>query len=231
MKVEIHSHTDKYSPCSKIPPHELVQMAEASGYDALFITDHNRVWPDRDLRGLKELCTRMRIFPAIEISLPNRHDMLVLGAENPVYESMTRAEEVLAQACADGYLTVLAHPFRYHSELPQYSTLADALEVRTCNHSDPAHLEAASAYAREHNVAEVYASDAHGLNFMNKFWIETEAPFATPQEFRRLIVSGQYKNRTRNFDMPLPPPYRVATMAELTEDDLMSLCVEPAALK
>ena len=226
MKVEIHSHTERFSPCSKIPPTELVLMAEASGYEALFITDHNRVWPSRDLAGLQEMCEHMRIFPAIEISLPERHDLLILGASDPAYEKMRNPEEVLARACADGLLTVIAHPFRYHAALPRYCELADALETKTCNHSRPEEIEAARSYAEAHQLAPLHSSDAHGLNFMNKFWIETMEPFSTPQEFRRLIVSRRYQNQTRPFDMPLPPPNKVATMNELAEDDRVTMSAE-----
>ena len=231
MKVEIHSHTDLYSPCSRIPPKELVCMAETSGYDVLFITDHNKVWPRRDLAALQELCERTRILPGIEISLPDRRDMLVLGADDPEYEHLRTADEVLAKACADGLLTVVAHPFRYHTSLPAYCALADALEIRTCNHSRPEAVSLAESYAESQNLAPVYSSDAHGLNFLNKFWIETHEDFFTAQEFRRLVVSGRYANRTRPFDMALPPAYKVASMDDLTEADLITLSVESESLK
>lgn len=229
MKVEIHSHTGLYSSCSNIPPKELVAMADASGYDALFLTEHNRVWPARELAGLREMCEHVHLFPGIEISFSDRVDLLVLGAENPVYESLRSPNEVLAQATADGFLTVIAHPFRYLKQIPGYCALADALEIHTCNHSAPEHLEAARRYAVAHSMAEVYSSDAHGLNFMNKYWIETHSPFTTPREFRRLIVSGHYENRTREFDMPLPPPYKAATLDELSEEDMMALSIQPTA--
>ena len=229
MKVEIHSHTRPYSPCSNIPPKELIAMAEASGYDALFITEHNRVWPRRDLAELQEMCENIHIFGGIEIALPRRHDLLVLGADNPVYESLRTPEEVLAQACADGLLTVLAHPFRFHEELPDFCRLVDAIEIRTCNHSLPDHHVAAQGYAERYRLAEVYSSDAHGLNFMNKFWVETEAPFRTPQDFRHLILAGHYENRMREFEMPLPPPSKASSMSELSDEDLNALTVQPAS--
>lgn len=229
MKVEIHAHTEKYSPCSMIPPRELVLMAEASGYDALFITEHARVWSARELAGLREMCERVHIFPGIEISCGDGVDLLVLGADDPVYETLTAPNEIFAQACADGYLTVLAHPFRWLDQVPEFCALADAIEAQTCNHGIPEQVERARRYAEEHNMAALNASDAHGLNFMNKFWVETDTTFDTPQEFRRLILSGHYRNHARSFDMPLPPPFKAAEMSELTEEDLMALWVQPTA--
>lgn len=203
-------------------------MAEASGYDALFVTEHQKVWSRRELAGLNELCEHVCILPGIEISFPDRVDLLVLGAQDPVYETMRSPSEVLARATRDGFLTVVAHPFRYLREIPQYCSLADAMETRTCNHSESEHLDAARAYVAAHGLAEVYSSDAHGLNFMNKFWLNTHRSFTTPQEFRRLILAGQYENCTRRFEMPLPPPYKAVTMGELAEEDVMALTIQPA---
>lgn len=227
MKVEIHCHTDQYSSCSRIPPKELVAMAEASGYDLLFLTEHGRVWPRRDLAALHELCERLRILPGIEISLPDGQDILVLGADNPVYESLATPSEVFAQACADGYLTVIAHPFRWHDALPGYCALADGVETVTCNHPEPEQARGAREYADANRMAQLYASDAHGLNYLNKYWIETREPFETPQEFRRIVLARRYENRCREAAEPLPPTYKAASFAELSESDLVTLYVQP----
>jgi len=227
MKVEVHAHSEKYSVCSRIPPRELVAMADASGYDALFITEHDRVWPKTELAGLQELAERVKIFPGIEISLTDEIHILVLGANEPVYERLQTPSDVFGQACADGLLTVVAHPFRWSRTLPDYCRLADAVEVLTCNHGSEEHAAAARAYAQQQNMAEIYASDAHGLNFMNKFWLETCEPFQTAQEFRHLVLAGRYANHTREFEMPLPPPEKVSAMANLAEEDQMALWVQP----
>ncbi len=228
MKVELHSHTTRYSSCSEMAPDELVSMAEACGYDALFITEHGRVWTPDELAELEEMCEDLTIFPGIEISLSGGVDLLVLGASDPIYEVLSAPHEVLAQACADGLPTIVAHPFRWGDEIPEYCKLADAVEVKTCNHGLPPQALSAEAYARANNQAPVNSSDAHGLNFLNKFWIETPERFDSPEQLRRLILSGRYVNRTRDFEMPLPPPYKAASMAELSEEDLMALWAQPA---
>ena len=227
MKVEVHAHTDKYSVCSRIPPRELIAMADASGYDALFVTEHDRVWSKSELAGLQELAERVRVYPGVEVTLTGEVHLLVLGAQDPIYERIKTPSEVFGQACADGFLTVVAHPFRWSHTLPEYCRLADALEVLTCNQGSDDHAAQARACARKENMAEIYASDAHGLNFMNKFWVETHEPFETPQEFRRLVLTGRYENRTREFEMTLPPLDKIASMSDLTEEDQMGLCVQP----
>lgn len=220
MKVEIHSHTTTHSRCSRATPSELVAMAEACGYDALFITEHGKITSQDELAAVRRMSSSVKIFPGIEMSFPGDQDVLILGAEDSVYESLETPDKVLAQACADGFLTVLAHPFRWSERLPGYARTLDAIEVLTCNHPVPAQAARARDYAEANRMAGVYAADAHGLNFLNKFWIETEEPFETPQEFRRLIILGKYRNRACEMPGVRQPDYKAATMAELAPQDL-----------
>lgn len=229
MKVEIHSHTQEFSPCSSMPLKELVGAAEMCGYDALFITDHGKIWSPSEIADAQALCDRMRIFPGIEITLQGGYDVLVLGAQDEAYEKMDTPDEVFAKACADDCLTVLAHPFRWHDTLPPFCSLSDAVEVYTCNHPEPDKAARAQTYAEEFNMAPVHSGDSHGLNFLNKFWLETESDFETVQDFRRLIVAGQYQNRLRETDSELPPTYKASTLDELSESDMAALNVQPTA--
>jgi predicted metal-dependent phosphoesterase TrpH len=223
MKTEIHAHTNVYSACSRMAPRDLIVMAEASGYDALFLTDHGKVWSERDLAEACEWSDHLLVLPGIEISLPSGMDLLVLGANDPDYEKMDNPGDIFAKACADGCLTVIAHPFRWTEVLPEYCRLADAVETRSCNHPLESQAEAAGVFAVQHNLAEVFSSDAHGLNFLNRFWIETDEPFANAREFRQLIVGSSYTNCQRDDGAPLPPVYKAATMDELEESDREAL--------
>lgn len=210
-----------------MPGRELVAMAEASGYDALFITDHGKVWSPWQLSALQEWSDTVRVYPGIEISLMSGVDLLVLGATDPIYETLTTPSEIFAQACADDCLTVVAHPYRWGDTLPAYCRLADAIEVRTCNHPDPDQETRARGFAREHRLAEMYASDAHGVNFLNRFWIETNEEFFTPQEFRRIVLTGWYANRQRDVPHGLAPTYKAGSMDELADEDRLYLEEQP----
>lgn len=224
MKVDVHTHTEPYTNASSIPPVELILMAEASGYDAIFLAERNRVWSTRDLAGLSELCERVQLFPAIEVTFDDGPDVLVLGAADPDYESLRTQSELLARACADGYMTVISNPdFVDGQDLPAIYNLADAIEVFSCSHYQSDRVDAARAYAERHTINPLYASNAYGLNYLNKFWVETEQDFRTPQEFRRAILAGRYSNRTRTFRGAVPPVYKAASMADLTEDDAADL--------
>ncbi|NUM52326.1 MAG: PHP domain-containing protein [Candidatus Hydrogenedentes bacterium] len=227
MKVDIHCRTERYSPGSKIAPKELIQMAEAAGYDAVFLTDRGKVWSSRELAAMNEMCDRLRILPGIEIALPEGMDILVLGADNPVYESLTTPSEVFAQACADGYLTVIAQAGERSGKLPKFCALADAVETVTCRQPDPARTKGLHEYGASHRMAELYASEAEGLNYLNRHWVETLEPFATPQEFRHIVVARRYENRSRESAELIVPGQKAATLAELSEADMMALYIQP----
>ncbi|MCC6793846.1 MAG: PHP domain-containing protein [Candidatus Hydrogenedentes bacterium] len=227
MKVDIHCRTERFSPGSRIVPKELIQMAEAAGYDAVFLTDRGKVWSAREIAALNEMCDRLRILPGIEIALPEDLNLLVLGADNPVYEAMTSPSEVFAQACADGYLTVIVQARPSTAALPGYCALADAVETVTCVRPDPKQTAGLRAYGEARRMAELYASDAEGLNYLNRYWVETQEPFATAQEFRNIMLARRYENHSRENVEVLPPDYKAATLAELAEPDMMALYIQP----
>jgi hypothetical protein len=202
-------------------------MAEAAGYDAVFLVDRGKVWSARELAAMNEMCDRLRILPGIEIALPEGMDLLVLGADNPVYESLRSPSEVFAQACADGYLTAIAQSSERTGALPGYCTLADAVETVTSRQPDPERAGALRQYGEAHRMAELYASEAEGLNYLNRYWVETQEPFATAQEFRHIVLARRYENRSRPAAEPGPPAYKASTLGELSEADMMALYIQP----
>lgn len=230
MKVELHCHTKLHSACSRISLPDMAAMAEACGYDVLYLTDHGKIWSERELAGVREWTTTLTVLPGIEIQVSQGTDILVLGAADPVYERLISPSDIFAQACADGCVTVVAHPFRWVDELPDYCRLADAIEVRTCNHPREDAADKARAYAEKHNLAPVYASDAHGLNFMNRFWLETADPFETTGELRHALLQGRYTNCARNDNVELPPTYKAGVLDELAPADRVLLPEEQPIL-
>jgi hypothetical protein len=218
MKVELHSLTARYSAASAIPPRELIAMAEASGYDAVFLTERNAVWPRMELAGLRELCDTVRLFPGIELELEDGCELLVLGAEDPEYTELRAPADVLARAAKDGFLTVLVHPYTHEGAWPEYASLVDAIETQTASLPNADAAGGAEAFAVERGLAAVYTGDAQGLNYLNRFWIETDTRFDTPQELRNIVVAGRYENRARESDESVPPPFKAANLDQLSAE-------------
>ena len=69
MKVELHLHTSRYSGCSTATPAALMRKLVEAGYEAVYITEHDAVWPEREIARLQEDFPAIRIFAGVELSL------------------------------------------------------------------------------------------------------------------------------------------------------------------
>ncbi len=85
MKVELHSHTNRYSSCATLSPEALLERLIVAGYGAVYITDHNIVWPDSELHELQMRFPAIRVFPGVELTLGSCH--LQVGSRNSTCHS------------------------------------------------------------------------------------------------------------------------------------------------
>ncbi|MCK4276836.1 MAG: PHP domain-containing protein, partial [Phycisphaerae bacterium] len=116
MKTELHLHTTRYSGCALNGPHELLGRCADCGYEAVYITEHDAVWADREIDELQSQSPRIRIFSGVELTVglrPLLH-LLVLGTNDPAYLKFGRdPTAVIEKARHEGHLTILAHPCRW----------------------------------------------------------------------------------------------------------------------
>ncbi len=200
MKVELHAHTSRYSACSMADPDELLTRLVECGYEAVFLTEHQAIWPANDLAELQERFPQIRIFSGVELSdRTHPQDLLVLGTDDPVYCELAwdgQWAEVLSRARANGHLTVLAHPCRYEGghQLLLSGLRPDAMEFRSCNH-DPSVIGQAKQLARRHKLPTVNAGDLHAISMAGYFWVETDQPLVAPGDLRQAVLAGAYRNR------------------------------------
>jgi len=82
MKVELHLHTSRYSACAINTPEEMMQRLVDTGYEAVYITEHNMVWSDKELDELRAKFPPLKIFPGVELNcgLEGIQHLLVLSA-------------------------------------------------------------------------------------------------------------------------------------------------------
>ena len=168
-------------------------------YDAVFLTEHNTVWPDACLNKLRERFPDIRIFPAIEVN--NRvvpEDLLVLGTNDRTYVDLALADrwdDLLAKAKDEGCATVLAHPCRFTGghDMLHGGLKPDAMEHRTTNH-DEAMSIAACAIAERRHVPLVNAGDLHSADLVGKFWIQTKRPVDEATDITAILREQAYRN-------------------------------------
>ena len=200
MKVELHLHTSRYSGCAEAGPAELMAALTEAAYEAVFLTEHDRVWPDPEIQSLQRQFPAIRIFPGLERTIcddPLQH-LLVLGTNDPEYLATSDAAEIILKARAAGHLTVLAHPFRWDGgdEILWGQILPDAVEYHT-PHQEGAQARAALAAAAERGVPAVNGGDVHALSFVNRCWVQTAQPVREADDIRRIVLAGEYANCAR----------------------------------
>jgi len=203
VKVELHLHTNRYSACAVASPRELMKCLLDCGYEAVYLTEHDMVWPDEEIAELAGQFPQLRIFPGIELSigeLLSFQHLLVLGTNDREYVKMAHGarpdvEGILAKARAAGHLTVLAHPCRWDegSKMLRRGFVPDALENRTCNQG-PDQAAAARRLAEEHSLPFVNSGDVHSAAMVGRFWIDTAAPLADANDIRAVVLDGAYAN-------------------------------------
>jgi histidinol phosphatase-like PHP family hydrolase len=209
MKVELHLHSNRYGACAVDPPETLMRTLIASGYDAVYITEHDAVWSEAEIAELQDAFPEILIFPGIELSLGMRASMhlVVLGTTDPDYANFRYDQATaLEKAQSHGNLTILAHPFRWYggSAMLDKWHCPDAIEFRTSNH-DAVMAERSLAEAKRLGIRLVNCGDVHAREMINRYWIETHVPLVEPNDIHDIIVNGLYdlcirepKNRRDN---------------------------------
>ena len=192
VKVELHAHTSRHSMCSRLTPEELIAGLVSKGYGAVYITEHDTVWCERELAALQALFPAIRIFPGIELTLDRCH-LQVLGTMDPAFTELGDAAAVIRMAREAGCATVLAHPLRWQggAALLECGELPDALECGTPNH-DSILRARALAMCDELGMVPVFADDVHRSEMIGAYWIETDEPLEGALDIRQILLGGNY---------------------------------------
>ncbi|HOS95250.1 MAG TPA: PHP domain-containing protein [Armatimonadota bacterium] len=164
--VELHSHTCEYSGCAIDSTVDMLRAARTAGLDAIVITDHDHLYPERELvRRVDEAqVDGLVALAAQEVSTWDRSgwrgDFLVFGA--PQAKGRMTPEELIEWAHAHGAVVVAAHPYRNGPRIGDQLYHLDVDGVEVINGSDPPEaVEPARAVAEERGLARTGGSDAH----------------------------------------------------------------------
>ena len=168
FKIELHAHSKPVSPCSEIPPEDLVRIYKELGYDALVLTNHFMIF-NQDQNKEDYLKSYMEGFEktyelgekaGIKILLgseirftENNNDYLIYGVNseimNEIYDLLPFGiENFRKNYPLDKSVFIQAHPFRNGIELVDPSLL-DGVEVYNLHPGHNSRVAVASAYAKE----------------------------------------------------------------------------------
>jgi hypothetical protein len=199
MKTQLHLHTSRYSGCAIHTPEMMLQRAIQKGFQSVFITEHDAVWPTRELQDIRRQFPALQIWPGLELTVLNdmgASHLLILGTNARDFLQMEDSQEILAEARRRQCPTILAHPFRWEGAEAMLAgpLRPDGIEYHTPNHP-PAMAEVSREHAEALSLPLINSDDAHSKDMIGRYWIETHRPFRTPRELRAILLGGYYENR------------------------------------
>ncbi len=190
MKFDLHMHTTRHSPDSRMDPFKLLRRAREVGLDGVVITEHDWLWTEAELRELRAAAPGLVVLAGVEVSCREGH-FLAYGVTDPF--AVPRGIGV-AKLCREvhrqGGAVVAAHPFRWgqtfddilKSERPEL----DGLELMTNNMDADCRRRAAEVHARL-NIAGLGSSDAHGEDVLGVCYTEFDADISSMADLVRAI--------------------------------------------
>ena len=164
MKFDLHLHTSRHSPDSRLEPPTLLRRAQGIGLDGVVITEHDWLWTEPELEALRALAPGLVVLAGIEVSAREGH-FLVYGVNDPF--ALPRGigvAELCREAHRQGGAVVAAHPFRWGQPfiaiLERHRPELDGLELMTSNMDADCRQRARQVQAQR-GLAGLGSSDAH----------------------------------------------------------------------
>jgi predicted metal-dependent phosphoesterase TrpH len=201
MKFDLHMHTRRYSPDSEIDPFDLVRRAREVGLDGIVITEHDRLWPERELEELRRAAPGLVVLGGVEVS-GRGGDLLCYGVTN-LFELRPGMPwgELCREVDRQGGATVAAHPYRWGqdfdgllaSERPELT----GLEMMSNNMDPDLRRRAAAFLAANLSYATLGNSDAHELDVLGACYTEFDAVIRTSADLVAAIRSRKGRPRAR----------------------------------
>jgi hypothetical protein len=134
--IDLHTHTARYSYCSRLTPDMLCKTAIARGLDALAITEHQCQWQPDELAVLQARYSQIKLYAGVEVSCTDRHDYVVLGLPAGLVDGQQVSIRDL-HAMLDDHpqaFSFIAHCFRYSTRDDGLADLrVDGIEVGSHN--------------------------------------------------------------------------------------------------
>jgi hypothetical protein len=165
MKFDLHMHTRRYSLDSITDPFELVKAAQAAGLDGIVITEHDHLWPERELDELRAAAPGLVILAGVEVT-GRGGDMLCYGVADPfAFPRGISWPELCREIHRQGGVAIAAHPNRwgqpFEAILREQKPELDGIEVMSNNMDDDLRTRAQELLVKYSHFAQLGNSDSH----------------------------------------------------------------------
>ena len=195
--IDLHIHTRRYSPCAEsLDPQHLPALLPRMGVSGIVITEHDHLWPRRDIDALNRELTAGRIYRGVEVSSRNGHFIVIGITSMAGITPGISARALIQTARSQDAAVILAHPHVHYSQtrcpldVLEMPAGIDAVEV-----ASTITVGEAAEYAREcatHlGCAMVGGSDAHALSQVGRTFTFFSTLPADESELADAIRNGR----------------------------------------
>lgn len=186
MRIDMHLHTSEYSRCASSSIKDQLRVAIDQGLDAVFITDHMKLFPEDKLIRLRKKFPGIKIFQGIEVTVQEEgwEDFLILGIHDEYINGEKWNYEDLYKYVKEnnGYI-IHAHPYRFSNRIECDTTKypPDAVEMMSSNLKE-AGLKKRQEYCNSIGALPVVNSDSHTIRNTGKYYTELDCWCETEEE-------------------------------------------------
>ena len=199
MLLDLHIHTNRYSRCSLLKPHDMIQRAKEICLDGLAITEHDRLWSPQEIAKLREEteAESLVLLRGKEIERELRH-LLIFNYPHKIRRQLP-LREVIDEVHREEGIVVLAHPFRYGrfldlplADLKDMLSPFDAVEILTTQHSERDNQKAL-LIQESLNLVGIGCSDSHDRDQIGRCVTYFPTLIKDEGELARAIMEGACK--------------------------------------
>lgn len=195
MLFDLHMHTSRYSPDSIIDPNELIERAREVGLDGIVITEHDRLWPEKELEELRFKAKGLIVLAGVEIA-GRGGDMLCYGVTSLAkLPRGTPWPELTREVHRQGGVCVAAHPYRWGQPFDDLidvpGTEIDGLEMMSNNMDAHLREKTAAFFTNRPTYAALGNSDAHEIEVVGCCRTDFAVTIRTMEDLVAAILSRQ----------------------------------------
>ena len=204
MEFDLHIHTNRFSGCSNIHPHEVIDRAWTAGLDGVALTEHGIRWPDQEIAKLAEQWRKRNliILPGEEAACYSSRgefqgEFLVFGYPKSLGSALS-VETLVQQVHQANGVVIAAHPFKQARQGQAYYGCGenagklnlDGLETKHPSY-DADGLKKARELSESAGLACIGGSDAHTPEQIGLVRTVFERPIRSMEDLCTEIRAGR----------------------------------------
>ena len=197
LRIDLHTHTRRHSPCSRIDPAAVIPAAVKAGLDGLVITEHFRQWTQDELAELLQAAAAPGFLLVSGLEYTSTcGDILIYGLSD---EDAMRLErdlppaEVLAYVRRHGGACIAAHPTRANMGFDERILTLPFAAIEVCSmRLQPHERVLAMKISEATRVPPVASSDAHDVEEIGRYATTFTVPVRNMADLRDALLRGKF---------------------------------------